>query len=121
MKNTAATLKTFFSGFELPAYTLGSVPEQVELPYITYPATEPEWRSQGNLYCQIWYPKNHLSELLTKADEVMAAIGDGIRLDMPGGYLVLYLASQQAQLLNDDWTQSAYISLLINSYHKPGE
>ena len=35
MYNTAAALKTFFSGFDLPAYQEGTVPEDVQLPYIT--------------------------------------------------------------------------------------
>ena len=70
--------------------------------------------------CQIYYPKNQLEELLTTADEVMAAIGEGLQITMPEGYLMLYLAEQQAQMISDDWTQSAYISLLINSYNTPG-
>lgn len=70
--------------------------------------------------CQIYYPKNQLEELLTKADEVLAAIGEGLQITMPEGYLMLYLAEQQAQMISDDWTQSAYISLLINSYNTPG-
>lgn len=121
MKQTAATLKQFFSGFGLPAYARQSIPDEVNLPYIAYDLTEPRWNEQGNLSCQVYYPKNQLADLLTKADAIMAEIGEGIRLEMTGGYLVLYLASQQAQTISDEWTHSAYISLLINSYHKPGE
>ena len=121
MLNTAATLKTFFSGFGLPAYTLDSVPETVELPYITYPLVEPEWDQQANGYCQIWYRKNRLSELLAKADQISAAIGTMKKFEMPGGYLVLYPSTPQTQILTDEYTQSAYLMFTINAYHMPGQ
>ena len=120
MKETAAKLKLFFSGFDIPAYARQSIPDEVSLPYIAYDIVEPHWNQQANLSCQIYYPKHQLEELLTKADEVMAAIGEGIQITMPNGYLMLYLAEQQAQTISDEWTQSAYISLLINSYNTPG-
>ena len=120
MKETAAKLKLFFSGFDIPAYARQSIPDEVGLPYIAYDLTEPRWDQQANFSCQIYYPKNQLEELLTKADEVMEAIGEGIQITMPNGYLVIYLAEQQAQMISDEWTQSAYLSLLINSYNTPG-
>ena len=120
MKQLAAKLKLFFSGFDLPAYARQSIPDEVNLPYIAYDLINPRWDQQANMTCQIYYPKNQLEELLTKADEVLAAIGDGLQITMPEGYLMLYLAEQQAQMISDDWTQSAYISLLINSYNTPG-
>ena len=120
MKETAAKLKLFFSGFGIPAYVRQSVPDEVELPYIAYDLTEPKWDQQANLSCQVYYPKNQLEELLTTSDEVLSAVGEGIQITMSDGYLMLSLASQQAQIMSDDASQSAYISLLINSYHLPG-
>lgn len=122
MLNTAATLKTFFSGFGLPAYTLGSVPEEVEFPYITFPLTEPEWDEQASFYCQVWYPKRKLEDLLTKADQITAAIGaTGIKFELPGGYLVIYPETPLIQILSDDYSQSAYIMLSLKAYHLPGQ
>ena len=121
MLNTAATLKAFFGGFGLPAYTLDSVPDEVELPYITYPLYEPEWDEQGNTYCQVWYPKKRLADLLTKADQIVAAIGTGKRFEQPGGIVMLYTTTPMIQILSDDGSQSAYINLIINAYHLPGQ
>ena len=121
MKNTAATLKAFFSSFDLPAYTLESVPDEVTLPYISYQLVEPEWNEQINTYCQVWYPKNSLSDLLTKADQVLAAIGQMKKFTQPGGYLVIYPATPLMQILTDEETQSAYINLIVNAYHLPGD
>ena len=121
MKETAKALKTFFASFNLPAYTLESVPDEVELPYITFPLKEPEWNQQDNCYCQVWYPKKRLEELLTKADQIAAAIGPGIIIPIEGGYLVLYPATPLIQILTDEHSQSAYINLLMNAYHLPGD
>ena len=120
MKETAAKLKLFFSGFGLKAYLPDSVPEGELPPYITYNLTEPDWRTQGNTYCQVWYPKGRMEELLTTADEILAAIGEGVKIVTPEGYIMLYLAQPQGQFISDEWTNSVYISLLINSYHTPG-
>lgn len=121
MRNTAMALKTFFGGFGIPAYTLDSVPENVELPYIIYPLVEPEWNSQTNFYCQVWYRKNNLGDLLTKADQVVAAIGTEVKLPMTGGYLTIYPSTPLMQTMTDDYAQSVYINLVINAYHMPGE
>ena len=120
MRATATALKTFLSSFDLPAYTLDSVPKEVTLPYITYPILEPEWNEQASFYCQVWYPKNKLAKLLEKADQIVAAIGEGLNLDIEGGHLVIYPSTPLIQILSDDFTQSAYITLSINSYHMPG-
>lgn len=121
MINTAKTLKTFYGGFGIPAYTLESVPENVNLPYITFPLTEPEWNEQASTYCQVWYPKNRLADLLAKADSIVAAIGStGIKFAQPGGYCVLYPSTPLIQILTDEHTQSAYINLAINVYQMPG-
>ena len=121
MLNTAAKLKMFFSGFGIPAYTLESVPQNVELPYITYPLIEPEWNEQASFYCQVWYPRNKLEALLTKADQIVAAIGEGKKIDMPGGYLVIYPSTPLLQTMTDDYSQSVYIMLTLNAYHLPGQ
>ncbi len=120
MLNTAAKLKLFFSGFGIPAYTTDSVPETVELPYITYQLVEPEWNEQASMYCQVWYPKKQLEALLTKADAVVAAIGECKKINLPEGYLVLYPSTPLIQIRSDEYSQSAYIMLTINAYHLPG-
>lgn len=121
MLNTARTLKTFFQSFDLPAYTLQSVPDDVTLPYITYPLTEPEWNEQASFYCQVWYPKNRLADLLEKADEIVQEIGTMKEFEQKGGYLVIYPSTPLVQILSDEYSQSAYITLSINAYHMPGQ
>ena len=54
MYQAAAALKTFFSGFGVPAYAAGSVPDEVQLPYITYSLSVPDWTQKATLYAQVW-------------------------------------------------------------------
>jgi len=120
MLNTARTLKTFFSGFDLPAYTLDSVPETVVLPYIVYPLIDPEWDSQAVTFFRVYYPKNRLADLLAKVDEVKAAIGYQRRFEQPGGYLVIY-PTQDVNVGTDEYSQYAHVNILLNAYHEPGQ
>ena len=120
MINTAAKLKAFFSGFGLPAYTTANVPEEVELPYSAYRLIEPEWDKQADTYCQVYYPKRQLEELLAKADQIAAEIGVGLKITMPDGYIMLYPSTPFQQHMSDKYTDSVYISLIIRAYHKPG-
>ena len=119
MKETAAKLKLFFSGFGLPAYTLRSVPETVTLPYIVYSIVEPRWDVPASFYAQVHYPKNMLEDLLTKADEIIAEIGEGHEITLPNGYLMIYHDNQRS-ITGDDEVQSAYIPLILRAYKQPG-
>lgn len=120
MMEVAAALKTFASGFGLPAYANGSVPDPVTLPYITFPLVEPEWNQKASFYLQVWYRTTSNTELFTKADEICQEIGSGLKIELENGYLVIWPESPMIQLIVDGDYRSAYINLSINSYHTPG-
>lgn len=120
MRQVASALKTFASGFGLPAYANGSVPDPVELPYITFPVVEPEWDKKASFHIQIWHRSTTNTELLAKADQICREIGTGIIISMESGYLAIYPESPLIQLLVDGDFRSAYINLSINAYHVPG-
>lgn len=121
MLNTAKTLKTFFGGFGIPAYTVNNVPENTPLPYITYPLVEPEWDRQASFYCQVWWSKRGLSALLETAGEIISAIGQGVVIPQNGGYIAIYPETPLMQILTDEDTDRAYINLMIRAYHMPGD
>ena len=120
MMETAKALKTYFSGFGLPAYTTDTVPDDVELPYITYPLTEPEWDQKASFYAQGWFRSRSNTEMLETADEIVADIGLCKKIPIRGGYLVIYPETPIIQTLVDGDTRSFYINLSINAYHMPG-
>ena len=121
MLNTAKTLKTFFSGFGLPAYIENNVPEETPLPYITYPLVEPEWDRQASFYCQVWWPKRDLTALLETAGEIVSEIGESRIIPQNGGYIAIYPETPLIQILTDEDTDRAYINMMIRAYHLPGD
>lgn len=120
MRQVATAIKTFASGFGLPAYTSDSIPADVITPYITFPLVQPEWDQKASFYFMVWYRTTGNAELLTKADQIVEAIGTGKIIDLSDGYLVIYPESPLIQLMVDGDYRSAYINLSINAYHMPG-
>lgn len=120
MRATAKSITTFARMFGLPAYQVGTVPDDIQRPYITYPLTDPEWNQKATFYLQGWYRTTSNEEMLAKADEIVSTIGVGIDIPMDGGYLVIYPETPVVQtLVEGDW-RSFYINLSINAYHTPG-
>ena len=68
MRATAKALKEFVSSFGLPAYTVDSVPDDVQVPYLTYPLSEPEWDRKSTWYIQGWFRTTSNAELTATAD-----------------------------------------------------
>ena len=120
MYQAAQALKTFFSGFDLPAYQVGSVPEDVTLPYIAYSLNVPEWNQKATMYAQVWDRTKTNTRIVRVADQITQAIGEGRKIDFEGGYLVIWPETSLVQIMVDGDFRAAYINLSINSYNKPG-
>ena len=120
MRTTAKALHDFVSAFGLPAYTVDSVPEDVQVPYLTYPLNEPEWNMKATWYIQGWYRTTSNAQLSAKADEIISEIGTGIRLYTEVGIISIYPDTPLVQLMTDGDYRSFYISLSINVYQMPG-
>lgn len=124
MMQTAVALKTFFSGFSIPAYTIDTIPDDVQAPYIAYYFSEPEWDQKASGYAQVWYRTKNNSTVLTKADEIMSAIGLGKEIALGNhGYLVIYQEHPSGNIMvdpDDDAYRAAMVNFSINSYHMPG-
>lgn len=122
MISTAQAIYGFLSGFEIPAYNEQLVPDDAVLPYLTYPLTEPEWDTPATFHVNVYY-RDRASNLaaMQKADEIVRAIGTGIRIQCEGGYVALYPQTPLIQALpTEDDVRAAYINLQINAYHMPG-
>ena len=120
MYQAAAALKSFFSGFGLPAYQVGTVPEDVELPYISYSIASPEWNQKASMYVQVWDRSTSNIGIIRKADQITRAIGEEKRIPLDGGYLVIWPETPLIQIQADGDFRYAYINLSINGYHLPG-
>lgn len=121
MYKAAAALKQFFSGFDLPAYQVGTVPDDVQLPYIAYSISSPEWNQKTSMYVQVWDRTTSNTGIMRKADQITAEIGERKILPLDGdGYLVIWPETPLIQIQVDGDFRYAYINLSINGYHLPG-
>lgn len=122
MMATATALNTFFNGFSLPAYPVNTVPDGVDVPYITFYISQPDWLDKSSGYAQVWYRTKSNTVVYSKADEIVQAIGYGKILELPSnkGFVVIYPESPKVQLLIDGDTRAAVINFSINSYSMPG-
>lgn len=120
MTQTAITLKTFVGSFGLPAYCANTVPDDVQLPYLTYPNVEPEWNQKTTFYIQGWFNATDNDTLITKADQILREVGTGIILGMDEGSLVIYPENPSFQQMTEENVQSFYLNFSLNSYHIPG-
>lgn len=121
MYNAAVVLTKFFGGFGLPAYPEDTVPEDAELPYITYSMAQPEWNQKASMYARVWDRSRGNSRILRAADQITHAIGEGLKLSLDGGYLVLWPETPLVQIMVDGDTRWAYINLSVNVYQMPGQ
>jgi hypothetical protein len=122
MMATAIALKNFFGSFGLPAYSTDTVPDDVEVPYITFLLNQPEWSEKASGYAQVWYRTKSNSVIFNKAEEIIEAIGFGKIIELPEnkGYIVLYPENPKVQVMVDGDYRAAVINYSINSYNMPG-
>lgn len=123
MRKAVHALDTYLNGFGLDAYDEDSVPDDAELPYITYRVVDPEWHQKATFFIRVWFRSTSNAELLEKADEIIGDIGEGKRLPFEGGLLIVWPESPKVQVMvdsNDRNLRYAYINLSLNSYHMPG-
>lgn len=120
MINTAQALYSFWSSFGIPAATVGTVPDEWDVPYITYSLVESEPFDPVTHYAQVWYRDTGNAAMLSKVDEIKAAIGEGVVIECDGGYVVIRPANPYVQLMVDEdpANRYAYINLQLNCYHK---
>lgn len=63
-------LDTFWNSFGIPAYDENSVPEDAELPYITYEASIGSFEDVVPLTASVWYYGTSWVDVSNKVDEI---------------------------------------------------
>ena len=119
MTETATALYNFFSGFGIPAYLQDNIPDNAQMPYITYEMIEPEPLATALLNASVWYRDTSVTDICAKADEIKAAIGSGKDLPTPSGVVHLFREKNSpfGHIMNDPnrETKRALFALLIHA------
>jgi len=119
IQDTAIILHDFWNSFGIPAYVEFTIPEEAELPYITYELVKPYWDEQAPYYARLWYRDTLMTNIMAKAEEIADRIGTGIRLERNGTYVFLFKDANFFQFLPneiEDPTQKlGYLSMIIRT------
>ncbi len=109
-------LQSFWESFGIPAYDQDSVPENAEMPYITYQASVAQFESPIPLSANIWYRSTSWRLISNKADEIarrlqslyLVPIGDK-------EYIMLAQGSPFAQRMRDEdsGVRRIYINIMV--------
>jgi hypothetical protein len=117
MTEIAKALEAFYGSFGLEAYTEDRVPDDAKTPYITYTVPQSEIFYGVTHQCRVWYYGTGNTQAAAKADEILAAIGQGVKLRAGSGYVCIYPGTPKAQMQPaDDTTQIVYLNLELRSY-----
>lgn len=124
MTNVATALYDFWSGFGIPAFVEGTVPDKlpdgtpVVMPYITYRLAQPEWDEPMSMYARVWYRSTSFAGLAAKVDQISDVLKSGYSVSDNGFYMALMKDSNFCQYMIDDsedgMVKMAYLSLIMH-------
>ena len=95
-------LQSFWSGFNLTAYDENTVPDNAELPYITYSASVDNFDNPISHTASLWYYGNSWGAITAKEKEIASRITRGgtvVRYD--DGAMWIKRGTPWAQRLSD--------------------
>jgi len=115
MNEVAKALYNFWSSFGLPACVEGYVPDDWQLPYITYSLVRPEWRSQATHYARIWYRDSAYTGITDIIKSIESRIDGGVTIPVGDGFIAIFKDSQFVQFIPDEdvTVKTAYLSLIL--------
>ena len=102
MTGVAGALYRFFSGFGLPIYAEGSVPQRARTPYITVRLIRPDWQATVDFTARLWYRDDSFEAIDAKVDAIAEAIGAGACVPMERGAVWVYKDDVFAQYIPFD-------------------
>lgn len=113
----AQALHTFWSSFGLKAYDQLTVPDDAQMPYITYNNVSDKLGTPVALTGSIWYRSAGWEDISIKADEISEYVnknGHAV-LKVDNGYLYLTGGTPFAQRMSDntdDMIRRIYINIM---------
>ena len=100
----AQALNEFWSSFGLPAYDVNTVPEDAEMPYITYETSTDSIDNQIPLNASLWYRQLSWAEISKKAEEISKYLYEmnPCTKKVDGGRMYICRGTPFAQRMSDE-------------------
>ena len=112
--NKEAALHTFWNSFSIPAYEENTVPDDAELPYLTYQVSTDSRFQEIPLAVNLYYRSDSWVAINEKANDISEEIQEGVRLDCDGGWIWIKKGSPFVQNMSDssdDKIKRKYINI----------
>lgn len=109
-----AAIHSFLSGFGLTAYESNSVPENAEMPYLTYDPVIDYWQNETVLQVNLWYRGTENTVPNAKAKEIGNALNGGKLMHCDDGAIWIKRRTPFCQSMsdpNDNSVKRRYINL----------
>ena len=90
ISNVAKMLNTFWNSFGIPAYVEEHIPDEADVPYITYTQSIPDWNATSSMQARVWYKGNSFTALNAKVEEISNAIGHGYSMHDDRNLVVIH-------------------------------
>lgn len=96
-------LQAFWGCHGLPAYDIGTVPEDAVMPYITYDVATDSLGTVLSLSGSLWYNSLSWNDISDKAEEIAQYIAtmDPPTIEIDGGRLYVTMGAPFAQRITD--------------------
>lgn len=112
--NKMQALNAFWNGFSLKAYDEHTVPDDANLPYITYEASNDDFGNQLAQSASLWYRDPSWAAITAKEQEISDFITRGGRMiSYTNGAIWIRRGSPWAQRM-DDPNDSAIRRIVLN-------
>ena len=99
--NKSQAIQRFWSSFGLPAYDQYTVPQNAQMPYITYSVDETQFGYPVSLTGNLWYRSQSWEDIELKSYEISKAISSGKVFPIADGYMWIYKGTPFAQRMTD--------------------
>ncbi len=100
--NKDQALQAFWSGFDLPAYDVNTVPSDAKMPYITYDVKTDNLDSNVGLTASLWYKSYSWKDISDKAAEIAKTLSTLPPIKIEGGYCWIRRGTPFAQRVADE-------------------
>lgn len=114
--NKEQSLQSFWESFNIPAYDETSVPDDAQMPYITYSVATGSLEDVIGLTATIWYRSTSWKDITIKKDEIAESIGVGGKIiKLNNGYAWLCRGNTFAQRIASEDTMVRAYYLQLNA------
>lgn len=111
-------LQSFWSSFGWTAYDENSVPDNAELPYITYRASVGSLEDVFNVDASLWERSESWANISRKADQISDYIGSHQSIKIDGGYMYVTRGNPFAQRMDGgDGIRRIYVMTAVEFLH----